>query len=101
VPKRYYSLQFKDEACKLAASKDYTPARAAQQLGVHLTTLRSWMKQRNLLPPSQPVSEPPMADDPEALKTQLRQARERIRELEINQEILKKAAAFFAKENLR
>jgi transposase len=101
VPTKYYSQQFKDEACKLATSPDYGPARAAQQLGVHYTTLRSWMRKRNLLSQSRPVTlnDLPQTDDPKLLQAQLKEAHKRIQQLEIEREILKKAAAFFAKEN--
>lgn len=101
MPKKYYAQQFKDEACKLATSPDYGPVRAAQQLGLHPQTLRSWMRSRKLLPESQPVTlaEIPQTDDPNLLKAQLKEAMRTIRRLETEKEILKKATAFFAKEN--
>jgi transposase len=99
MPKKLYSLQFKDEACKLAASDDYGPVRAARELGVAPHTLRSWMKKRNLLPKSQVIVEPPPSDDINVLRLQLKEAQQRIHRLETEKEILKKATAFFAKEN--
>jgi transposase len=99
MARRVYSLQFKDEACKLAASQDYNPGRAAEQLGVDPTTLRSWMKQRKLLAEPQSVVDLPLSDDVNVLRIQLKEARQRIRRLETEKEILKKATAFFAKEN--
>jgi transposase len=99
MPRRSFSLQFKDEAAKLAASPDYTLSRAAQQLGVDPSTLRSWMKQRKLLPESEPVTELPQSDDINVLRIQLKEARQRVRQLETEKEILKKATAFFAKES--
>jgi transposase len=99
MSRKSYSLQFKDEACKLAASPDYTPTRAAGQLGIDPSTLRSWMKQRKLLPESEPVTDLPQSDDINVLRIQLKEARQRIRQLETEKDILKKATAFFAKEN--
>jgi transposase len=99
MPNRVYSLQFKDEACKLAASPDYGVALAARQLGVSEPSLRSWMKQRKLLPESQPVTEMPPSDDVNVLRLQLKEAQQRIRRLETEKEILRKATAFFAREN--
>ena len=99
MSRKSYALQFKDEACKLAASPDYSPTRAARQLGVDPATLRSWMKQRKLLPESQPLTELPQSDDVNVLRIQLKEAQQRIRRLETEKEILKKATAFFAKES--
>ena len=99
MPNKSYSLQFKDEACKLATSPDYSPGQAARQLGVDPSTLRSWMKQRKLLPEPEPVTELPQSDDINVLRIQLKEAQQRIRRLETEKEILKKATAFFAREN--
>ena len=99
MSRKSYSLQFKDEACKLAASPDYSPTRAARQLGVDPSTLRSWMKQRQLLPESESVTELPQSDDIQVLRLQLKEARQQIRQLETEKEILKKATAFFARES--
>jgi transposase len=99
MPRKFYSLQFKDEACHLAASPDYNPSRAARRLGVDPSTLRSWMKQRKLLPESEPVTESPQSDDVHVLRLQLKDSQQRIRRLETEKEILKKATAFFAKES--
>jgi transposase len=100
VPYRRYSLQFKDEACRMAAGQDENPARAAKNLGVPEMTLRSWMKQRKLLPESKkPVALLPAdSNDINVVRMQLREAERRIRQLEIEKDILKKATAFFAKE---
>lgn len=104
---RRYSLQFKDEACRLAAGGDGTIAGVAKELGVPEMTLRSWMKQRKLLPESTrssqangSSSESSASDceDINVVKARLREAERRIRQLEMERDILKKATAFFAKE---
>jgi transposase len=100
VPYRRYALQFKDEACRLATSSEYNPLRAAKELGVPEMTLRSWMKQRKLLPETKKPDEmfPAESQDINVVRMQLREAERRIRQLEIEKDILKKATAFFAKE---
>lgn len=95
---RRYSLQFKEEACRLAVGVDHNPARAAKELGVSEMTLRSWMKQRKLLPESKERDMPVESDDINVVRMQLREAQRRIRQLEMEKDILKKATAFFAKE---
>jgi transposase len=84
----------------MAAGQDENPARAAKNLGVPEMTLRSWMKQRKLLPESKkPVALLPAdSNDINVVRMQLREAERRIRQLEIEKDILKKATAFFAKE---
>jgi transposase len=41
-----------------------------------------------------------LSEDPAALKTQVRELEARVKRLEMEKEILKKATAFFAKESL-
>lgn len=102
MSRRRYSLQFKDQACQLAVSPDYTPLRAARQLGVHPYSLRTWMKQRKIIPTT-PANANSSVDsnDINVLRQQLKAAQAKVRELEIDVTILKKATAFFAKENPR
>jgi transposase-like protein len=84
----------------MAAGADENPARAAKKLGVPEMTLRSWMKQRKLLPQSRKSQELPDAEsqDINVVRMQLREAQRRILQLEMEKDILKKATAFFAKE---
>jgi len=58
------------------------------------------MKQRKLLPEPRKPEEmfPAQSQDINVVRMQLREAQRRIRELEIEKDILKKATAFFAKE---
>jgi len=51
-------------------------------------TLRLWMKERGLLEPKAPGV--PDTDDPKALKAQIRQLQEQLRQSEIDKDILKK-----------
>jgi transposase len=94
---RRYTRAFKDEACTLGSKLDCGPALAAERLGMPEATLRLWMKQQGLLAPKAPGV--PDTDDPQALKAQIRQLQEQLRQSEIDKDILKKAAAYFAREN--
>lgn len=93
---RRYTREFKDEACKLGADPLCGPGRAAKKLGMPEATLRMWMKDRGLLE-ARPVPVPD-SDDPDVLKRQVRDLREQLRQSELDKDILKKAAAFFARE---
>jgi transposase len=94
---RRYTREFKNEACTLGSKSDCGPAVAAERLGMPEATLRLWMKQRGLLEPKAPGV--PDTDDPNALKAQIRQLQEQLQQSEVDKDILKKAAAYFAREN--
>lgn len=86
-----YPPQYKAEAVRLVQSGDRSLARMAGDLGVSDQTLRNWVKQ---------VESGACARD--GLTTEerdeLRRLRREVRVLREEREILKKAAAFFARE---
>ncbi len=92
-----YPPEFKEEAVRLVRSSDaqWPIPKIARDLGVAPETLRSWVRQVEI-----------DAGDREGLTTEEREELTRLRRevkvLREEREILKKAAAFFAKEeNLR
>jgi len=91
-----YPKEFKDEACRLVIEQGYTQRQAAEQLGVNPLTLKDWLEQRR--PPALADATIPDSDDPNVLKAQVRELQRRVRRLEAEKDILKKATAFFAKE---
>ncbi len=89
-----YSREFKLEATKLIVEQGYTYRHAAEQLGTTSWSLRTWVKkfrESGDLPPANQVV--PQAEEMKDLRKQNRQLR-------VEVEILKKAAAYFAKESL-
>ena len=93
-----YPKEFKDEACKLVTEQGYTQRQAAEQLGVNPLTLKDWLEKRGLTGPVIDATVPADSDDPNVLKAQVRELQRRVRRLEAEKEILKKATAFFARE---
>jgi transposase-like protein len=92
--RKRYSEEFKLQAAKLIVEGGYTYHRAAQQLGVSDWALRCWVKgfrESGHLPPKGQVV--PIAEELKAARRELAQLRQ-------ENEILKKAAAYFAKESL-
>jgi transposase len=95
-----FSRQFKEQAIALATAPGVSIRSVAKDLGVRPQTLEYWIKHppgnRNFRQSVGVVE----TNDPVALKLRLKEAEARIRRLEMEQEILKKATAFFARENL-
>jgi transposase len=85
-----YSPEFRAEAIRLARESTDSLARIARELGVKESTLRMWVKE------SRADEDPPLNEDERA---ELRRLRQQNRTLRMEREILKKAAAFFAKHS--
>jgi transposase len=94
---RRYTREFKQEACKLGADEAIGPGRAAKKLGMPEATLRLWMAGRGLLP-CRGAEALPASNDPAVLRARIVDLEAQLRESEIDKEILKKAAAYFARE---
>ena len=91
---RKYSKEFKLQAAKLVAEQGYSYDKAAKRLGTTGFSVRNWVQKfrENGDLPSQSQTQP-KADE-------LRQLRKEIAQLKMENDILKKAAAYFAKESL-
>ena len=91
--RRTFSPEFKEEAVK--AALDTSPvAQVAKELGVHETTLGSWV---NAYRRRHAGDEPPPLTVGE--RARLRELEREARELRMENEFLKKAAAYFAKDH--
>ena len=99
---RDYTTQFKEQAMRLVSEQGYEPTRAARELGIPFNTLFQWLKKAGwtkprVTPPKLPDARLP--EEPEALKVRIRELQERVKRLEMEKEILKKATAFFASQS--
>ena len=87
-----YPDEFRAEAVQLVRSGAVPAARIARDLGVSPDTLRAWVRQTRI-----------DAGEQEGLtseeRAELSQLRREVRVLREEREILKKAAAFFARES--
>jgi transposase len=90
MPRRTFAREFKEAAVKLVHEQGYSPGEAAKSLGVDLTTLKYWLKK---------FPAPTGTATPEgSLRSEVRRLREENKRLLMEREILKKATAFFAKQ---
>jgi transposase len=88
-----YSPEFRNEAVRLVRQEGSTIAEVAADLGCSAESLRHWIKQSDL-------DEGRRSDGMTSEERQeLTRLRRRVRVLEQEREILKKAAAWFAKES--
>jgi transposase len=99
-----YSKQFKEQAMRLVIERNYTPTAAARELGIPINTLFQWLRKAGWRRPAKGTNEPTLpdtlSDDPAVLKVKLRQLEAENRRLRMEKDILKKATAYFASQNL-
>jgi transposase len=91
--KRSYSQEYRDEAVKMVIETSRPIAVVARELGLLEGTLGSWV---NAYRKSHPVEEQPLALPDRA---RLKELERENRELRLQNDFLKKAAAFFAQDH--
>jgi transposase len=87
-----YSLEFRQEAVRLLRSSGRTVPQLARELGCSPSSLRNWASQLD-------VDEGRAAGLSSDEREELRRLRREVRTLTEEREILRKAAAFFAKDS--
>jgi len=92
-PRRKFTNEFKSRAVDLVLKQGISVAQTARDLGLNESNLSNWVKQAKV----DRGKGPPGALTSEEL-AELRQLRKEVKVLREEREILKKAAAFFAKE---
>jgi transposase len=91
--RRSFTSEFKAEAVRLVTEKDYSVREAADSLGIGETLLRRWKEKQA------ESGERVEGTNGTGLQDELRRLRTENKRLLMEREILKKAAAFFAKES--
>ena len=93
--RRQFTREFKIEAVRLVRERGVSVAQAARDIDVHENTLRKWIQQFDDDPamafPGQGKQKPEQAE--------LERLRREVRKLKAERDILKKAAAYFAKDH--
>ena len=97
VPKtrRRFTQEFKDDAVSLVIDQGYSCAEVARRLGVRDNNVNRWVReyrQRNEVESADGLSH-------DEMETELKRLRKENKRLEMERDILKKAAAFFANES--
>ncbi len=93
--RRQYTAEFKKEAVTLVINQGYTIAETARNLGIRPNMLSRWRQE--YLNNQQDAF--PGTGQQSGETNELNRLREENRKLKMEREILKKAAAFFARES--
>ena len=96
VKRRQFSGEFKREAVRLVRERGVSVAEAARDLDVHENVLRKWIRaveeDANQAFPGHGQMKPELAE--------IARLKKEVAKLKMERDILKKAAAFFAKESM-
>jgi transposase len=94
--RRKFSREFKLEAVRLVKERGVAVVQAARDLDVHENVLRKWVREASADPqhafPGQGVMKPEQAE--------IDKLRKEVAKLKMERDILKKAAAYFARESM-
>ncbi len=91
---RKYSKEFQLQASKLVTEQGYSYDKAAERLGTTGFSVRNWVKK------FQQTGELVSKQDSQPKIDEIRKLRKELAQLKMENEILKKAAAYFARESL-
>ena len=93
--RRTFTREFKLEAVRLVRDRGVSYAQASRDLGVHVNVLRKWIADFDADPaqafPGQGQMKPEQAE--------IERLRREVAKLKAERDILKKAAAYFAKDH--
>ena len=97
IPQGRYTKEFREEAVKLVTEKNISLLEAARQLSLAPSTLVYWVKANktgklgDICKERRPLTE---------IELELARTKKELAETKMERDILKKAAAYFAKESL-
>lgn len=91
-----FSPGFRHEAAQLVVEKGYTIREAAESMGVGLSTMDKWVKQLRASPSGQSVKGAPVTSE----QQRIRELEKKIKRIETENEILKKATALLMSDSL-
>ncbi len=96
MQRRKFSREFKLEAVKLVRERGVTTAQAARDLDLHVNVLRKWVRDHDADPGHAFPGHGQMK--PEQLE--IERLRREVVKLKAERDILKKAAAYFARDSI-
>ena len=94
--RRTFSREFKLEAVRLVTERGVAVAQAAKDLDVHENVLRKWVRELR----EAPQDAFPGLGRQKVQDAEIARLRKEVAKLKTERDILKKAAAYFAKESM-
>lgn len=94
MQRRIFSREYKLEAVKLVRERGVTVAQAARDLDVHENVLRKWVREYG----DDPSQSFPGKGQMKPEQLEIEQLRREVAKLKAERDILKKAAAYFARD---
>ena len=92
--RRWFSKEQKTEAVRLARESGESIPQIARDIGIHENTLRKWVRQAEIDEGRGPAGALSTEE-----KAEIRKLKRENRRLKMERDFLKKATAFFAREN--
>lgn len=96
MTRRAFSREFKQEAVELITRRGVSTAQASRDIGIHATVLRRWVRASEADGSAAFPGHGKLTPEQE----ELRNLRREVSKLKAERDILKKAAAYFAKDQL-
>ncbi len=96
MERRKFTREFKLEAVRLIRGRGVSYVRASQDLGVHVSQLRDWVKRFS----DDPQHAFPGHGQMKPEQAEIARLQREVAKLKAERDILKKAAAYFAKESM-
>ena len=96
MERRKFTREFKLEAVRLIKERGVSVAQASRDLGVHGTVLRSWVKAFS----DDPQHSFPGHGQMKPEQAEIARLKREVIKLKAERDILKKAAAYFAKDSI-
>lgn len=93
--RRQFTREFKLEAVRLVLERGVSYAQASRDLGVHVNVLRKWVRDFEDDPKQAFPGQGQMKPD----QAEIERLRKEVTKLKAERDILKKAAAYFAKDH--
>ncbi len=94
MARRKFSREFKVEAVRLIKERGVSAIQASRDLDVHVNVLRKWVKEFS----AEPAQAFPGQGQMKTEQLEISRLRREVSKLKAERDILKKAAAFFARE---
>jgi transposase len=95
MQRRKFNREFKIEAVRLVRDRGVSVAQAARDLDVHVNVLRKWVKDFG----ADPAQAFPGHGQVKPEQLEIERLRREVHKLRAERDILKKAAAYFARES--